>query len=1162
MIGLNTAQALNILTAQNNAYKMDELGGQAVIVVDRHNLITHAEAMTPPLGGQRKPSAPDRSGVNILQKLFKLVDKTFSGWCSKGKLSRAQEDIESHLGKISGKLYNLNRLQGKEGGAVVRARAELLSDISSEIDKFNGEINMVANSYGIPRAEAEEIFINRLINSLHDSNPQALNHIKAALRPIVDMPVDAHNDADANPLMRDHAGFATKFKELITAKVPDEVIAQPIVPRSPLQRLEDTVLGIFGSKEQRLKLELRGKLNTLEALCTTHGPELQDIASGIQNLRSKLSDTTSLSMDQFDAIQHDVNSIIAQTIHLGKDIATKALAAETAAQIHQQVPNKYTPQLVNAEVANKKLYELLDSKGKTLDAIESGRSELDKDIKATIEKSLTDSTKSTSGVKGAKAVAQQAVNSVNDMTRKFVAVQNELNGLRTEIEAINLANILKEKRDTPPAGVDGGEWKKACLVIARHLADEFKVKVKEEDLPSLQLIQANKAHFTQGLGNAAEQKITNLFSRIDASRSFVFKVPAFTQSDIEALKERNISLMQEKIAPVNNKLMAYVSFSEKLDTGNQTLNARLRELKESAPFEQMDLGTIHDTKEKVENLIASIKDAYAYEIADTLSSIDNSKNREISKNKLFESFQKEISLLTEIKSDLTGLLNMNEIESHVEQLNSLKCYCPEGTNAEEWANDCNAIIDHLLKNNNAQPDSELKGTLYALLDKFNTSLIGAHDQDPRVKLNADICGGLKTNWDFDISSDMDPSVLGTADATLELCTEVNKMTSARIQTADLVTLFGDSAIAITQAGLPNADDIRACVAEFANKMTDYTDTLARGGAGVDLKQREAKESLSKTIHAFNNVMFALADKERKLEIAEQTGSKYFSKENIKAMTNLKSTMLNAYQTLFNIGQNAMTLDNRVNVSLYLENKPADLVVKAMQNNDALEITSQLKSLYNRKTETDNPEAVKENNKKDIAIATKQADFRLTTNSEKHFVKLYKQTSNLAAELVKAEENGLDKTVSQDIKKIFGNNSFKISTGLDLSGLIPDQKEFDKFENDFASLHGALGTMIATTTAFALNVHAIENKVSIEAEGFLRKHGPREMRNDSTKVLSLHALNSTMTKIFIATKANPGGKWYAVNKQGEGITFTHSEKSKLVTSPFPAEVKETAFPYTF
>ena len=405
-IGLNMNQAQDCLVRRQDGFKMNELGDERAITIGQKGQIVKAEIMDAPARPQHKPHKANTG----LEGLFRATIDKCDWWHSAGKLRRTQDAIEVNLGRMAGKFVNLQALAGKSGLSddVVKQKNLLIDGISKELSAFETEVDSLVRSYGLNREDTEKLFLQRLINGLKKDNPSALNSMKAAVAVVARMP-------DGNLVTRDHGALVRQFDKLLHASLPD-VVAEPVDQRSGLQKLGDVFKGLFGSKEQRVGQLLREKLNGLEQLCKTGGPEMEEFTDQLRLLREGLNSETELTMEKFDAVREELDTIIGATIKRGKEIAEKALETESTKMAGELAVDKYQPQLVSAEEANRDLSKLFLYKNATLEQAKSLQSPLDQKADDLIRNFIRSQNQSPEMPKGARAVAQIAVNSVKDMT--------------------------------------------------------------------------------------------------------------------------------------------------------------------------------------------------------------------------------------------------------------------------------------------------------------------------------------------------------------------------------------------------------------------------------------------------------------------------------------------------------------------------------------------------------------------------------------------------------------------------------------------------------------------------------------------------------------------------------------------------------------------------
>jgi len=1139
--GLNATQAQIHLMKRQDDFRMNELGDERAIAIGRDNHIVKAEIMDAPTRPQHKPHKANTG----LEGLFKATIDKCDWWHSAGKLRRAQDAIEVNLGRVAGKFVNLQTLAGKSGlsSDIARERNHLIEGIAEELSAFETEIGGLVRSYGLDRENAESMFLQRLINGLKKDNPNALNSLRAAVAVMARMP-------DDNPVMRNHGALVRRFDELLHANMPD-VVVEPMDQRTGMQKLVDAFKGLFGTKEQRVGQLLREKLTCLEQLCTTGGPEMEEFTVQLRSLREGLKPDTELTMEKFQAVREELDTIIGATIKRGKEIAQKALEMESAKMAGQLTVDKYQPQLVSAEEANRDLSKLFLYKDATLEQAKSLRSPLDEKADDLIRDFVRSRNHSLEMPKGARAVAQIAVNSVNDMTLKFVAAQQELKGIESELAAITLARQLAAKGDTPPAGVDADRWRDACSVMTRHLLEAPGSLIPEKDLPALHLIKTHSAQFTEGLQDGAVKSFEKLFTRLDATMSFTVTVPKPSRQQIEAFKQTGQMLMHEDVGRFGRRMQEWRDSAPK--TGISELDSRLAELRTpiSLNSEHLDEASLRRTLSELDGRIADIKSAYSYEMASVLGGIGAKEARLDQRTKLFAALNTELQGLMRMEADLQGMINMRAMGRLAsEDLDILRQSCPEGVDRGAWESDCNAIVDFIMEHPHDIPGEETVAMFERLLDALNKSLSSDSIADQqKVELYKSLKNDVSDwkDWGFTIGLGRD-TLNNMVEHLGDVLEKVSKMTAARIRISDMINLMQDSFIALTKAGLPYADELRSNLSKYAHTLMTYADAMSRTGEmtpAVLLMRQEAQEALSKAIHSFFPAMEFLAAQEYRY-MDDPTGFTVAQAQQIK---DLRATMFNAYAMLSEVARNVGTLglDAAVGVSSALG--VVNLTPLAVESRES-EAFAQIDKMMmfgnmSRVVGENNPLTRVTNSM--MLESEAQMNFRIQMGKEQQITKLFTHTRRLTSALVEAKARGLDPVVANSIERLLGEHVLSPAEGLQLDRFIPDGKKREAFIAKFGELHQALIQTFSTLQSFNLNVTSTQTRINIEAQkhlgGCAKIPGHPLDTNalrTSLKVLASHDIDGRMSRILVESSMTKEPRWYDVSLNNDTLTFTPAD----------------------
>ena len=1149
-IGLNTTQAQVHLEKRQDNFKMDELGGERAITIGRDNKIVKAEIMAAPNRPQHKP----REANTGLEGLFKATIDKCDWWHSAGKLRRTQDAIEVNLGRVAGKFVNLQTLAGKSGLSqdIAREKTLLTQGIAKELSAFETEVDSLVRSYGLNREASESLFLQRLINGLMKNNPDALNSMKAAVAVMARMP-----DENPNPVMRDHGALVRQFDKLLHASLPD-VVAKPVDQRTSLQKLGDVFKGLFGSKEQRVGQLLREKLNGLEQLCKTGVPEMEEFTDQLRLLREDLNPETELTMEKFDAVREELDTIIGATIKRGKEIAEKALETESAKMAGQLAVDKYQPQLVSAEEANRDLSKLFLYKNTTLEQAKSLQNPLDEKADVLIRNFIRSQNHSQEMPKGARAVAQIAVNSINDMTLKFVAARQELTSIGAELSAITLAKQLAAKGDTPPEGVDANTWREACSVMTNHLLKAPGSLISEKDVPALNLIKTNAAQFKEGLDGVAVQSFEKLFTRLDATASFTVTVPKPSPQQIEAFKLTGEILMQEDVERFGEHMQKWQNPASK--TGIPELDSRLAALRTPLTLNsaKLDEASLRGTLSKLKERIADIKSAYSYEMASALSGIGGKDARLGQRTKLFAALNTELQGLMRMEADLQGMINMRAMgQLASEGLDMLRQSCPEGVDRGAWESDCNAIVDFIMEHPHDIPGQENVAMFERLLDTLNKSLStdSVADQQ-KIELYKSLKDDVNDWKDWGFTVGMGRESLNNMGHMSDVLESVSKMTTARIRISDTVNLMQDSFIALTKAGFSHADELRSNLSEYSNKLMAYADAQSHADKttpGIGLLREEAQESLSKTIHSFFPAMEFLAEQEQ----AYLLNPGEFTVAQTQQITDLRATMFNAYATVFDVARNVGTLglDAALGVSAVLG--AVDLTQSAVSMSDVnvspleLREAAALEEAKKISTYGQMSRVVGKNNPLILVTGSMMKEsealmeFRIQMGLEQQITKLFTHTRNLTSVLVHAKATtSLDPALASSIERLLSNHVLSPTDGLHMDRFIPDKTMRDNFENNFGKLHQALNQTFSSFEGYKLNVISTQTRINSEAQKHLaecveipwHKIDQRSLRS-SLRVVSSHDIDGKMSRILIESKLTKEPRWYDVSLSKDTLTFT-------------------------
>ncbi|PKN41160.1 MAG: hypothetical protein CVU60_11985 [Deltaproteobacteria bacterium HGW-Deltaproteobacteria-18] len=1151
-IGLNMNQAQDCLVRRQDGFKMNELGDERAITIGQKGQIVKAEIMDAPARPQHKPHKANTG----LEGLFRATIDKCDWWHSAGKLRRTQDAIEVNLGRMAGKFVNLQALAGKSGLSddVVKQKNLLIDGISKELSAFETEVDSLVRSYGLNREDTEKLFLQRLINGLKKDNPSALNSMKAAVAVVARMP-------DENPVTRDHGALVRQFDKLLHASLPD-VVAEPVDQRSGLQKLGDVFKGLFGSKEQRVGQLLREKLNGLEQLCKTGAPEMEEFTDQLRLLREGLNPETELTMEKFDAVREELDTIIGATIKRGKEIAEKALETESAKMTGQLAVDKYQPQLVSAEEANRDLSKLFLYKNATLEQTKSLQSPLDEKADDLIRNYIRSQNQSPEMPVGARAVAQIAVNSVKDMTLKFVAAGQELKSIEVELSAITLARQLAAKGDKPPAGVDGNSWHEACSVMTRHLLEAPGSLISAKDVPALNLIKTHAAQFTEGLQGVAVQSFEKLFTRLDATTSFTVTVPKPSAQQIEKFKQTGEMRMQEDAERFGRHMQEYRNSAPK--TGISELDNRLAELRTPLTLnpEKLDEASLRGTLSELAERITDIKAAYSYEMASALSGIDGKQARLDQRTKLFATLNTELQGLMRLEADLQGMINMHAMgQLASEGLDMLRQSCPEGVDRGAWESDCNAIVDFIMEHPHEIPGQETVAMFERLLDTLNKSLStdSVADQQ-KVELYKSLKDDVNEWRDWGFTVGMGRDSLNNMGHMNEVLESVSKMTTARIRISDTINLMQDSFIALTKAGFSHADELRSNISEYTKKLMHYADTMSSNKEmTLELRgiRQEAQESLSKTIHSFFPAMEFLAEQEQ----AYLLNPDKFTVAQTQQITDLRATMLNAYSTVFDVARNVGTLglDAARGVSDMLG--VVDLTESAVRLSDvdvspaelreaaALEQVKIINECGQRSREVgvDNPLISVTGSMMEESKAL--MEFRIQMGKEQQITKLFTLTRDLAVALVDAKARNLDPAIAKSIERLFSEHVLSPgeTTWLDHYIIPEGQKDANDFGVKFEKLHIAVIHAFSHIQARGLNVKSTQARINAEAQKHLTgcveiAWHPLDTKSlrKSLRVVSSHDIDGKMSRILIDSSLTKEPRWYDVSLNKDTLTFTPTD----------------------
>ena len=1163
-ISLITAQAS--VNQRQDDFKMNELGGERAITIGRDNQIVKAEIMDAPKNPQHKPHEANKG----LEGFFKATIDKCDRWHSAGKLRRAQDAIEVNLGGVAGKFVNLQALAGKTGLSqnIAEEKANILTGLAEELSAFKTEINSLVRSYGLDREGLESQFLQRLINGLKKNNPDALNRLSAA----VDV-MDRMVSSDDNPVMKDQGTSALvhKFNTLLRKNMPD-LVAQPVDQRTVPQKVGDFFKGLFGTKEQRVKESLGKELKGLYELCDTRGPEMEEFTDQIRSLQERLTPNTELTTDDFEAVRQGLDTIIGETIKRGKGIAQDALNMEKAKIAGQLPVNKYQPQKVSAQETNRDLSKLFLYKNTTLDQAKSLQSLNDEKADDMIRKYIRNQNQSLEQPKGARAVTQIVVNSVNTMTRKFVAARQGLKSLEADLSAITVAKQLVAKGDTPPVGVDDNEWREACSVVAKHLLSAPRSLISEEGKPGLNLIKKNEAHFTEGLQDVALQRFGKLFTQLDAATPFTVLVPKPSLEQIETLKENGEKFMKLSADQFNMKLQDW--HDSPPATGILKLNSQLAGLRRiftgglTLNSAKLNEGSLRSKLTDLKGLIQDIKSAYSYEMASDLSGISKKDARLDRRIELFANLKNELQGPIVLEAELQGMLNMDAMARlPSEGLDLLRQSCPKDVDRESWENDCNALAGDIMENPQDIPQ-ETVASFGRLLDTFNASLTTSDGDKQKVELYNNLKENLNEWEKRDVPEGMGRDSLDNMEHMSDVLKDVSKMTTARIRISDMVNLMQDSFIALTEAGFPHADELRSNLSEYTNRLMAYADATCDSTPASELPRmhQEAQESLSKTIHSFFPAMEFLALQEQ----SYMDSPTDFTQDQTQKVTDLRATLFNAYTALSDIARNVGALgsfDAARDVSSLFEG------IKLTEEGTLTRQIAAIKELNTMNTYGKMSRVADQNNpltrvtNSMMQESKAKMEVLIQMDNDKQTTRLFTQTRRLTAALVEAKGRGLNPALARSIERMFSEHVLSPVEGLQLDRLIPDNKTRNNFISQFGELHQALMQSCSTLQSFNLNVKSTQARINIEAQNYLKEnvkipHNTSDTKSlkNSLRVVASHDIDGKMSRILIESSLTKEPRWYDVSLNKNTLTFTPADdKSGRGVFTAPVSKGDVSFP---
>ncbi|MDY0220691.1 MAG: hypothetical protein RBR67_06110 [Desulfobacterium sp.] len=1163
-ISLNTAQRL--INGREN-FKMNELGDELSITIGQNNKIdiTKAEIMEPP----NRPKHKALRANTGFEGLFKATIDKVDSWRTTGKLNRAQDAIEMNLGRVAGKFVNLHTLAGKTdldfSKEIAEEKGSLTNGIAKELSAFKTEIESLVRSYGLNSKKMETQFLQRLINNLKKDNPAALNRLKAAVEVMASVP------GKANSVMRDHEALVKQLDAMLEANM-DGVVLPPLDVRTIPQKLLDGFKDLFSTEEQRVKKDLNKKLDGLEELCNVCGPEMDEINFKLKELRNNITFDNTKTIGDFAVLQEKLGSIIGETIRRGQEIAQDAIKMDLPKLPGELTGDKYRPQLVSAEIANRDLSKLFIYKNTTLAQTKSLRSQLDEKVDDVITEAINDRNQSKKLPKGARAVVQIAVNSTKDMTGKFVKAQQELKNIEMEFCAIVLAKQLAVKGDTPPGGVDAKAWSDACSVMTEHLLKAPGSLISAKDVSALNLVKANAAQFTEGLEGDAVKRLGKLFTRLDVNTAFTVLLPKPTPEQIEQFKQTGEKFMQENAEQFGKHLEEWRKSVP--DTGITELNNRLDKVR-AAPLTldpaKLSRKSLGNTLSDLQTQIETIKSAYSYEIASHLSGIDDKQVRLDRRTELLAALKTELQGLMPLEADLQSMINMRVMGGLAsEGLAELRQSCPENEDRAAWESDCNTIVDFIMENPKDVPDEKTVAVFEDLLGKFNQSPSTKIKDEEKVKLHNNLYNNLKedlNSWkEYGLIMGMGSDSLNSMEHMDDVLQGVSKMTIARIRISDMVNLMGDSFIALTKAGLPNshADELRSNLSEYTHKLMLLADGISRTDQTIteQLSQmrEEAQESLSKTMYSFFPAMEFLAGKEA--DYLDKPAK--FTVDQTRQVTDLRKTLFHAYTAVFDIARNVGTLglDDVQDVSYLLKGLSLEDEALESRENDALgEIVKTSKYAgMSHKVDPENPSSQTEVTASMMEQSKAGMNVLLYMNNEKQTTKLFTQMRGLATALVEAKTLGLDPAVARSIERLFSEHVLIPDKGLKLDDLIPDKQKHENFIAQFDGLHQAIMQTGSTIQSFKLNVKSTQTSINMKAENYLKGCVMPKSLRTNLRVRASHDIDGKMSRILIGRSSKEEPRWYDVSLSKDTLTFTPvDDKSGKGVLAAPASNGGVRFP---
>ena len=523
-IGISAKKAMDVTSQRKDSFTMNEFGDVGVVDLGSLKKMGKLEKedvsaiLTGVAVKVRTPNAaPSRKPQTVKLGKLEAFFAKIADWLNlptTRRANRMQNAMEYSFGCAVANIVNLSHLS--LSGIDSEPAKNVCAEIEKYLTEFFKKTDSFVKAFRLDKAgrnateDCEDQIVSRFVHSLENAgDTESLEKILSV----------ATNWSKQNPPNRIDR-IMGRLADLISVHKDVNVAPRAEKPTGKLTLVANALKEMFRTTSS--------KVREIEKICSGVGEEMEVFRQAFDSiairLRSDLESGKNISVDAFTDVVKEMDDKISEAIAKGSKLIEDRLAKEESKRKKDVLDelNKGYGDIKNIDVekTNKYVLDMLTDTAMTGDMAKSQAENRDMLWGYHPKEKQEDAAET-------KLSGTHTVNTVNKAIEAFAKARKELEAIRYLVGRCEVCELLIQKEETPPEGVDTGDWQEACRSVSDFINSGFNLRQTESK--HIDLICRHKEHFIAGLPPKAQTRLERLFEHSAFVKGFS------NQSEIKGL---------------------------------------------------------------------------------------------------------------------------------------------------------------------------------------------------------------------------------------------------------------------------------------------------------------------------------------------------------------------------------------------------------------------------------------------------------------------------------------------------------------------------------------------------------------------------------------------------------------------------------------------------